>query len=88
MLQRIDALRQRDFMLIDTLNEHYAHFSTEMSDSYQSWRKFSYEETVALNEQNQKAPDRTGPGSRHRGRGDRGGGGRRSRGRSPWLPRS
>ena len=55
MLQRIDALRQRDFMLIDTLNEHYAHFSTEMSDSYQSWRKFSYEETVALNEQNQKA---------------------------------
>lgn len=55
MVRRIDSLRQRDFMLIDTLNEHYAQFSNEMADSYRSWRKFSYEETVALNEQKRKA---------------------------------
>ena len=55
MTKRIELLRQRDLMLIDTLNEHYGQFSSEMSDSYRSWRKFNYDEIVALNEMKRAA---------------------------------
>jgi len=55
MVQRIQTLRQRDLMLIDTLNEHYGQFSKDMSDSYRSWRKFSYEELIALGEMKRAA---------------------------------
>ena len=50
MMIRVRRLRERDLMLIDTLNEHYANFGDKMDDSYESWRKYSYEEVVAYNE--------------------------------------
>ena len=50
MIIRVRRLRERDLMLIDTLNEHYANFGEEMDDSYEGWRKYSYEEVVAYNE--------------------------------------
>jgi hypothetical protein len=50
MLERVIAIRERDQMFIDTLQEYYRTFGSEMHDPYQEWRKQSYEEAVALQE--------------------------------------
>jgi hypothetical protein len=48
MLERVLLIRERDYMFIDTLNEHYATFYSEMEEPYDDWRGFSYEEQKAL----------------------------------------
>ncbi|WP_206604738.1 hypothetical protein [Kineobactrum sediminis] len=50
MLERVRSIRERDQLFVDTLQEHYSHFSGEMAVPYQEWRKMSYEESVALQE--------------------------------------
>ncbi|MCB1679579.1 MAG: hypothetical protein KDI16_12930 [Halioglobus sp.] len=50
MLQRVQAIRERDQMFVDTLQDYYAGFSGAMTPPYQEWRKMSYEEVVALRE--------------------------------------
>jgi hypothetical protein len=50
MLQRVIAIRERDQMFIDTLQEYYRSFGNQMHDPYQEWRKQSYEEAVGLQE--------------------------------------
>jgi hypothetical protein len=48
MLARVEKIRQRDDLFIDTLNEHYADFYMGMDDAYLKWRAYSYEEVTAL----------------------------------------
>lgn len=48
MLMRVEMLRERDYLLMDTLNEHYAEFYTSMGDAYDQFREFNYEEVIAL----------------------------------------
>jgi hypothetical protein len=48
MFLRVARIRERDDMLIDTLNEHYADFHMSMEGPYRKWRAFAYEELVAL----------------------------------------
>ncbi len=50
MLQRIRKIRERDYLLIDTLDSHYANFHDDMRQRYQEWRHNSYDEVVALRE--------------------------------------
>jgi len=50
MLERIRSIRDRDHLFIDTMQEHYGSFNTQMIGPYQEWRKLSYEEVVALRE--------------------------------------
>ena len=50
MLERVRAIRKRDHLFVDTLQEYYRDFRGEMYDPYQEWRKTSYEEAVALQE--------------------------------------
>lgn len=50
MIARIAEIRERDYMFVDTLNEHYAQFCTRMDRPYDDWRAFSFEEQVALQE--------------------------------------
>ena len=50
MLERVVSIRERDQMFIDTLQEYYKTFGSQMQDPYQEWRKQSYEEAVALQE--------------------------------------
>ena len=50
MLERVRKIRERDYMLVDTLDDHYANFHRDMEPAYAEWRKNSYEETVALRE--------------------------------------
>ena len=48
MFVRVERIRERDDMLIDTLNEYYADFHMGMESPYRRWRAFAYEELVAL----------------------------------------
>lgn len=50
MMERIARIRERDYMFVDTLNEHYANFYSKMEVPYEDWRAFSYEEELALKE--------------------------------------
>ncbi len=50
MLQRVAAIRERDQMFIDTLQEYYRGFGEQMHGPYEEWRRQSYEEAVALQE--------------------------------------
>lgn len=50
MLERVQAIRERDRVFVDTLQEYYVNFDEQMSDPYQEWRRLSYEESVALQE--------------------------------------
>ncbi len=50
MLARVRLVRERDYMFIDTLNDHYGTFHRKMEEPYESWRKFSYEEILNLRE--------------------------------------
>ena len=52
MMIRLAEIRERDFMFVDTLNEYYADFDAQIEESYDGWRKFSYEEQDALDELN------------------------------------
>lgn len=48
MYQRVLAIRDRDFLLIDTLNGHFDNFCREMDTPYNEWRKARGEEAAAL----------------------------------------
>lgn len=48
LYNRVLALKDRDEMLMDTLNAHYDQFYNDMWESYVSWRKSSLAETLAL----------------------------------------
>ncbi|MEM7355077.1 MAG: hypothetical protein AAF657_29985 [Acidobacteriota bacterium] len=47
IMERVARIRERDHLFVDTLTEYYANFQAQMSDPYDNWRRFSYEEEVA-----------------------------------------
>ena len=55
VVQRMDRIRERDYSLIDTLNEHYTNFGESMQDAYTNWRKYSHEEIEQVAEAKRKA---------------------------------
>ncbi len=50
MVERMRSIRDRDQLFVDTLNEHYAGFYRQMEGPYDDWRKYSYDEAIALRE--------------------------------------
>ncbi len=58
MLARMDRIRERDYALLDTVNDHYALFSEKMSESYTNWRRYSYDELEAEDEAQRSAMTR------------------------------
>jgi hypothetical protein len=58
MLARIRAVRERDYLLIDTLNGHYDNFYRAMEMPYREWRKALLEESAALRELETEANQR------------------------------
>ena len=50
LLNRIQDIRERDFMFIDTVQDYYATYVRHMRLPYDSWREQSYHETIALRE--------------------------------------
>lgn len=46
MVERLRQIRERDRLVIDTLNEHYANFYYGIAIPYESWRKTAREQAV------------------------------------------
>ncbi len=40
MLQRVRKIRERDYLFVDTINEHYANFHSVMHWPYTNWRRY------------------------------------------------
>lgn len=58
MMERVARVRERDYLFIDTLTEHYTGFYARMDESYANWRKFSYEEIRARQKAKRQARTR------------------------------
>jgi hypothetical protein len=56
--QRVQIVRERDFLLIDTLNGHFDNYYLEMTSPYLEWRKARSYEAAALREVKKKANTR------------------------------
>ncbi len=59
MLQRVERVRQREYLFIDTLDEYFENFYRKMHGPYQSWRASTYDEAVALKQLRGEARRRT-----------------------------
>ena len=46
MVSRMRAVREREYVLVDTLNEYYANLYYEIGKPYEDWRKMSREEVI------------------------------------------
>ncbi len=53
--QRVQRIRERDFLLVDTLNGHYDNYYRDMRKPYEEWRKARSIEAEALREVKRKA---------------------------------
>ncbi|MEA1890056.1 MAG: hypothetical protein U9N50_09805 [Pseudomonadota bacterium] len=53
--QRVQLVRERDFLFVDTLNGHFENFYREMAPPYLEWRKARSTEAAALREIKRKA---------------------------------
>ena len=48
LLNRIQDIRERDFMFVDTVQDYYATYVRQMRLPYDSWREQSYQATIEL----------------------------------------
>jgi hypothetical protein len=62
MFDRSLRVRQREQLFMETLDQHYAAFSRDMRPSYDGWREYSREESIAIREVTRSARWRTGLG--------------------------
>ncbi|MCL4790663.1 MAG: hypothetical protein KJ040_01270 [Gammaproteobacteria bacterium] len=46
MVSRMHAVREREYTLVDTLNEYYANLYYDIGKPYEDWRKMSREEVI------------------------------------------
>jgi len=59
---RTQRVRQRERLFLDTLDQHYAQFYTDATESYDGWREYSREEAIEVRELTKSAHWRTGMG--------------------------
>jgi hypothetical protein len=48
MLARVEKIREREYMFVDLLDEHYKAFHAKMNQPYSDWRRYTYKELLAL----------------------------------------
>ncbi len=55
MMKRVEAVKARDDLLLDTINNYYDIYYTDMWESYDNWRKFRSEEMASIRKIDRKA---------------------------------
>lgn len=50
ILNRIENIRERDYLYVDTLQDYYSNFAREMQTPYTEFRRMSYEEVMKLDQ--------------------------------------
>jgi hypothetical protein len=48
MLSRIETIRERDYLYVDTMQDYYSNFVRQMEDPYTEFRRLSYDEVRKL----------------------------------------
>ncbi|MFT5210472.1 MAG: hypothetical protein ACI9CE_002197 [Flavobacterium sp.] len=48
MLKRVEKIKDREYLFVDTLDEYYRTFYRDMKGSYDEWRYATYEEAINL----------------------------------------
>ncbi len=61
-LARIDRIRERDYLYVDTVQEYYDIFSRTMTEPYQDWRARNYDEVLAVRDLKRQSLQRTAGG--------------------------
>lgn len=46
MLRRVQTIREREYLFIDTLDEYYTNFSQSMEPHYSNWRAGTYQDAI------------------------------------------
>ena len=62
ILQRVQRMRERDYLYVDTVQEYYDTFSRQMAEPYQIWRAESYDEVMAARDLKRQSLQRTAGG--------------------------
>lgn len=60
--RRLQGIRERDYLYVDTVQEYYDAFSRQMSEPYQTWRSQSYDEVMAARHLKRQSLQRTAGG--------------------------
>ncbi len=55
---RSQKIRERDYLYIDTMQDYYDHFSQNMHEPYQNWRRASYDVVVKIDSYNSQGNKR------------------------------
>lgn len=63
MLRRARNVRQSEQLFFETMDQYYENFAIDATDSYRSWREFSREDSIRLQEAARAAKLRTGLGA-------------------------
>ncbi len=48
LLSRIETIRERDYLYVDTMQDYYTNFVRQMEDPYTEFRRLSYDEVMKL----------------------------------------
>ncbi len=58
MLGRVEQIKEREYLFVDTLDDVYGQFYREMKPSYHEWRYATYGEAIKLRQLDKKATQR------------------------------
>lgn len=59
ILRRVQRMRERDYLYVDTVQEYYDAFSRKMAEPYQIWRTENYNEVMAARDLKRQSMQRT-----------------------------
>ncbi len=57
-MRRVREVREREYLVIDTLAEYFSRFAGDMRAPYQNWRQGTYNEAIAVREERNKSRSR------------------------------
>lgn len=58
MLERVNRIKEREYLFVDTLDDYYGRFYRDMKPSYDEWRFATYDEAVRLRLMKKQARNR------------------------------
>ena len=58
MMQRVNQIKEQEYLFVDTLDDYYSRFHREMRPSYDEWRHATYDEAIRLREVERQARNR------------------------------
>ena len=57
-LQRVERIKQQEYLFVDTLDDHYSRFYREVAPSYNAWRQATYDEAIRLRDAQRQSRNR------------------------------